>query len=199
MAGDDAILLKPVWRFCDSCREFLWGTRCGCVTAESEADMWQQYSTLPYIEDQKYTFGSKYISRDDQGEFIFVQTEQNPGNLAEITCSGGNYWVKPAGKRIVLVNDYQLEKNCRTKLNDGDKIALLGKVRPRRGFDQVINHESLNGFFQFRGRAIEKERKERIRPFQITRTWSTSRQDKITSSCPTFSPACPSTLSKRHD
>ncbi|OXA53931.1 uncharacterized protein LOC118435845 [Folsomia candida] len=164
MEGEDAILLEPNYRYCHSCRKHMWGpSSCGCATAENYAGKeWKQYSILPYIENQKYTFGTKYTSRDHQGEFIFVQTEKNPGNLAEINCSGGNYWITPAGKRVVLVNDARLEKNCRTKLNDGDKIALLGKVRPRRGLYPWIKHESLHGFFLFKEgrRAIERQEGE---------------------------------------
>ncbi|OXA40656.1 hypothetical protein Fcan01_24602 [Folsomia candida] len=50
-------------------------------------------------------------------------------------------------KRVVFVNDNPLEKNCRTRLNYGDKIALLGKVRPRRGPGLATKPESLDGFF----------------------------------------------------
>ncbi|XP_021961811.1 uncharacterized protein LOC110857531 [Folsomia candida] len=163
MEGEDAIILEPRSRFCHSCRQLIWGTSCcGRVTPEGDADMWQQYSVLPYLEDQKYTFGSKYTSREEQGEFIFVRTTKNPGNLAEITCSGGNYWITPASKRVVLVNDDRLKKNCRTRLNYGDKIALLGKVRPRRGLNGELKHESLNGFFLFKEgrRAIERQDRE---------------------------------------
>ncbi|XP_035707972.1 uncharacterized protein LOC118435690 [Folsomia candida] len=150
MEGEDAILFQPQRRFCGSCQNQVWGTSCGCVTPENSPYIgFQESAVLPYIENQKYTFGSKYTSREEQGEFIFVRTNKNPGNLAEITCSSGNWWITPAGKRVVLVNDYQLEKKCRTKLNYGDKIFLLGKDRPRRGHDPEIKHESLDGFIFF--------------------------------------------------
>ncbi|OXA54126.1 hypothetical protein Fcan01_10255 [Folsomia candida] len=120
MEEEDAILLEPNCRYCHSCRKHTWGpSSCGCATEENNADReWQQYSILPYIENQK--------------------------------------------KRIVLVNDDRLEKNCRTKLNHEDKIALLGKVRPKRGLNREIKHESLNGFFLFKEgrRAIELQEGE---------------------------------------
>ncbi|OXA45804.1 uncharacterized protein LOC110856723 [Folsomia candida] len=164
MEGEDAMLLEQNCRYYPSCRKSMWdSSSCGCATAESDTETeWRQHSILPYIENQKYTFGSMYTSREEQGEFIFVQTKKNPGNLAEITCSSGNYWITPGGKRVVLINDDQLKKNCRTKLNYGDKIALLGKVRPRRGLHPTIKHESLNGFFLFKEcrRAMERQEGE---------------------------------------
>ncbi|OXA40795.1 hypothetical protein Fcan01_24616 [Folsomia candida] len=66
-------------------------------------------------------------------------------------------------KRVALVNGYRLEKNCRRKLKYSDKIALLGKVRPRRGLNTPgIKHESLNGFFLFKEgyRPIERQNAE---------------------------------------
>ncbi|OXA55041.1 hypothetical protein Fcan01_10218 [Folsomia candida] len=123
MEGEDAILFQPQRRFCGSCQNQVWGTSCGCVTPENSPYIgFQESAVLPYIENQKYTFGSKYTSREEQGEFIFVRTNKNPGNLAEITCSSGNWWITPAGEvyRATEHQDHGEDFN----ISDGNKVDL---------------------------------------------------------------------------
>ncbi|OXA39978.1 hypothetical protein Fcan01_25265 [Folsomia candida] len=96
---------------------------------------WKQFAILPYQDGRKFTLGTKYTSREEQGEFIFLHIEGdddeggnddknvNTASLVEIFCNNGQFYIMPnSGVELLINNDP--EGRYRLELNFGDRLEI---------------------------------------------------------------------------
>ncbi|XP_035711430.1 uncharacterized protein LOC118436881 [Folsomia candida] len=97
----------------------------------TDSDHWSVI--LPYIDGQKYTIGDTCISRETQGEFVYLKPEvwtkrsANPWNWSfglEIFCKNWHYWVKAVEGDGIFQNGVKLDDKVKTKLNFGDVFTV---------------------------------------------------------------------------
>ncbi|OXA49277.1 hypothetical protein Fcan01_15940 [Folsomia candida] len=78
----------------------------------------------------KYTFGDKFISREAQGEFVFVDLKRSqwnwsPDSMFQIGCEDGDFFVKPGEGNMVIKNGVILNKTARPWLHFGDELGFM--------------------------------------------------------------------------
>ncbi|OXA49535.1 uncharacterized protein LOC110854739 isoform X2 [Folsomia candida] len=100
-----------------------------CRCTETHAQF--VHCVLPYIEDQRYTFGHSYKGCEGGEEFICLSRIRWVGNLDvtsarfQISCHHGNYWIR----RVSSTQDYAIFLNqtevCYTmRMTPGDMFTL---------------------------------------------------------------------------
>ncbi|OXA49273.1 uncharacterized protein LOC118436832 [Folsomia candida] len=103
----------------------------GVLKPKYNTDCEMRSVILPYREGVKYTFGDEFISREEQGEFVFLNVKPikwnwSPTSLVEISCEAGKYLVKSGEVNIVIKNGVILDvlAYSGTWLNFGDELQF---------------------------------------------------------------------------
>ncbi|XP_035711319.1 uncharacterized protein LOC118436807 [Folsomia candida] len=102
----------------------------GVLKSKYNTDCQMQSVILPYREGVMYTFGDKFISREAQGEFVFVDLKRSqwnwsPDSMFQIGCEDGDFFVKPGEGNMVIKNGVILNKTARPWLHFGDELGFM--------------------------------------------------------------------------